>query len=80
MTLSSLTNDHLYDVHLHAHAAVPGHIEDHEEVTDLLTVQLVWLSLLILEQSGAQGGELVDVDGLVPWKNTSIITLPSVQS
>ena len=73
--------DHHYDDndHLHAHAAVPGHIEDHEQVADLLTVQLVRLPLLILEQGGAEGGELVDVDGLVPG-NTSIIRSSSVES
>ena len=53
---------------LHAHTAVTGHVEDHEEVRHLLAVQGVGLTFLILEQSRAQGGELVNIDGLVSSK------------
>ena len=50
---------------LHAHAAVDGHIEDHEEVRDLLAVHGVGFTFLILKQRRAQSSELVDIDGLV---------------
>ena len=50
---------------LHTHTAVSGGVEDHEEVRDLLAVEVVGLALLILEESRAESCELVDVDGLV---------------
>ena len=50
---------------MHAHTAVSGGVEDHEEVRDLLAVEVVGLALLILEESRAESCELVDVDGLV---------------
>ena len=50
---------------LHAHTAVTGHVEDHEEVRDLLAVQGVGLALLVLKQRRAESSELVDIDRLV---------------
>ena len=50
---------------LHAHAPVAGHVEDHEEVRDLLAVHGVGFTFLILKQRRAQSSELVDIDGLV---------------
>ena len=50
---------------LHAHTAVTGRVEDHEEVRDLLAVQGVGLTFLILEQRRAERSELVDIDGFV---------------
>ena len=56
---------------LGAHTAITRHVEDHEEVTDLLAVHLVGLALLIPKECGADGSELVDVDGFV----TEILTI-----
>ena len=36
---------------LHAHTPVPGGVEDHEQVTDLLSVQFIGFTLLILRQA-----------------------------
>ena len=53
---------------LHAHTAVTGHVEDHEEIRDLLAVHGVGFTFLILKQCRAQSSELVDIDGLVSSK------------
>ena len=54
---------------LFTHAPITRHVEDHEQVTHQLAVHLVGLAILIPEEGGADGGELVDVDGLVPAHN-----------
>ena len=54
-----------------AHAAITGHVEDHEEVADLLAVHLVGLAILIPEECGADGSELIDVDGFVTDSNNN---------
>ena len=51
---------------LHAHTAITGDIEDHEQVTDLLAVKRIGFTFLIFKQSCAQCTELVDVNRFIP--------------